>query len=234
MQTSFTIIRDDGMIYNLKENGGYMAYKPEIELPILDIERKAVLGKGSPLTYNLEKYRDRSIVVPVFFMDWDSVKKFNKFFNGNRGKLYFNYKKGYYKIVEVNSIFERDAKGLPEIDINLTIEPFMFLEDINMTFTQNTNVFTNFSDAASKCILKIYGTGDVSVSVNNQTYDIYGLDGYIVLNSDTLQILKDTTNENKKVIGNLSSLKIVSGENIIRKTGNITKIELNYIPIIFE
>lgn len=234
MQTNFIYKRDDGQVYNLMENGGFMAYKPEIELPILQVDRKPVLGRDSSLTYNLGTYGDRKIVVPIFFLDWEQVRKFRRMFNGTTGKLYFNYKDTYYKVTEVNSIFIRDAKGVPEIDINLMISPFAFKEEVKVILTQNRNEFINYGDIKSKCIIKIYGTGDCSIDINNALYNIKGLDGYITLNSNTLQIYKDTTNANKKVLGEITKLNIIPDKNVIIKTGNITKIELSYIPNFFE
>ena len=235
MQTGFTYKRDDGVVYDLIDNGGFMPYKPEVELPILQVDRKPVLGRDSMVTYNLGTYGDRKVVVPVFFLDWDEVRKFKKIFNGITGKLYLNYKDGYYKVSEVNSIFVRDAKGVAEIDINLTLKPFMFREETKITLLNDSNEFYNCGDMPSECLITVYGSGNCSIDINNTLYTITGLEGHITLNSSTLQIYKDTTNQNNKISGGkLTKLNIKPEKNVIIRTGNLTKIELSYIPKFFE
>lgn len=234
VRTSFCFERSDGEIYDLAEENGYMAYKPDIELPIVRITRNSVLGRDSSLTYNFGTYDDRKIVVPILFTSWDKVKIFRRFFNGKTGKLYFNYKEGYYKITEVNSIFIRDAKGIPEIDINLTIAPFLYLEEEKIEISKPIR-FYNDADIDSNCKIEIYGVGDFVLNINNNSYTIKGVEDYIVLNSETLQTYRtELENENEKVDGDLTMLKIKSEYNEVSWSGNVTKVVIKYAPILFE
>lgn len=234
MRTNFTFFRKDGLIYDLASENGFMAYKPEIELPLLNAENIKILGRRNSVTKNYGTYEDRKIVLPIFFLNYDYEKNFNRAFNGITGNLKLSYKNGYFKVSEINSVFVRDAKGIPEIDINITIRPFLFLDDVNIIVNNNNTKFYNHGTESVESVITIYGNGDCTFYINNNSYRIENLEEKIVLNSETLQIYKNSENQGEKIIGDLTKLLIKSGKNDISWIGEVSKVAIKFTPAIYE
>lgn len=72
--------------------------------------------------------------------------------------------------------------------------------------------------------MKIYGSGDVVLNINNNTLKFNDVENYIEVNSDIMECYKNTMNCNSKMIGEFPIFN--TGKNIITYTGNIDKIEI--------
>lgn len=239
MRTGFIFKRLDGITYDLTTKG-YMPYKPEIQLPVRQIQSEPILGKDSTLTFDYENYEDRPITVPIFFMNPSNRREFNSVFNGIGGTLKFNYKDGFYKVKTIDKVFERDAKGIPEIDLFLTLAPFLYMdkakETLTLSSTDRVKSFNNNKgNIPSKGAVTIYGNGNIDITINGIDFVLTGISTKITLNSELLTCYKDTENCNSKVNGSLDKLVVKAGTNTINaRVGTVTKVEIEYEPTIFE
>lgn len=82
----------------------------------------------------------------------------------------------------------------------------------------------NFGSYEAKPLLKIYGSGNISVSINNKSFAISNVSSYVSVDSEIKECYKDSINKGKDMTGNWPVFSI--GENTITWTGNITKIEI--------
>lgn len=93
------------------------------------------------------------------------------------------------------------------------------LEVISSGMTLN-----NFGSYESKPLLKIYGSGNISVSIGGKSFTINNVVDYVNVDSEIKECYKDATNKGKDMTGEWLILPI--GLSIVSWTGNITKLEI--------
>lgn len=81
----------------------------------------------------------------------------------------------------------------------------------------------NPEDWESAPYIKIVGSGDITLSINNASYAFTGIDEYIEVDSDTQSCFKGTTLQNSKA-SFADFPKLYEGENNISFTGAVTEI----------
>jgi phage-related protein len=77
-------------------------------------------------------------------------------------------------------------------------------------------------------MLKIYGQGDLGITVNDKAFLLKAVTDYVTVDSEIMNCYKEDlgvlTSKNNSMIGEFPIF--VPGENSISWTGNITKIEI--------
>ena len=143
-------------------------------------------------------------------------------------RLLFNNDKCYMvKKVLLNS-FKQINVHLAELEIEFIVDPFLYdPEQITITSTtKNFSIYNNGTQEA-ETLIKIYGTGDIQISINGETMQIDNVSNYVLLDSK-FQECVDSTEKSKDwdTIGNY--IKLDSGENNFKLTGTVTKTEITY------
>lgn len=82
----------------------------------------------------------------------------------------------------------------------------------------------NFGSYEANPIIKIYGTGTITVTVNGKSFTVKNISNYVVIDSELKECYKDGTNMGKNMTGDYPILSI--GKNVISWTGAVSKIEL--------
>lgn len=88
----------------------------------------------------------------------------------------------------------------------------------------NNIELNNFGTHESKPLLKIYGSGNVTLTINNTSFTIKNVNEYVIIDSEIKECFKNSTNKGKDMTGDYPILSI--GKNIISWSGTVTKIEL--------
>lgn len=76
----------------------------------------------------------------------------------------------------------------------------------------------------SKPVIKVYGSGDIKLKINNDEVTVKKVDEYITIDSVLKDCYKDDDLKNGDMIGEFPVLKV--RENIINFSGNIGKVEV--------
>lgn len=88
----------------------------------------------------------------------------------------------------------------------------------------NGATINNFGSYESKPLLKIYGSGNISVSIGGKSFTINNVSSYVSVDSEIKECYKDSTNKGRDMTGDWPVLPV--GLNTISWTGNITKVEI--------
>lgn len=233
MKTAFTFIKNSGETFNSSDYKIYMTHKPTIPLPRRKVEKFEILGADSTLTYDYETYEDRDMDLSLVAKSYEDAELLYNVFNGEMGKLYFNYLDGYYVVKGVEEPEIRDAKGIPEIDVPITLAPFFFTQEITLNITSNQTI-NILGNVKTKPIITIYGTGTVNFYFNSDKFEIKNLESSLTINTNTLQIYKNLENCANKVTGDISKLILKPGSFNIQKSTGISKIEIKYIKTMYR
>lgn len=111
--------------------------------------------------------------------------------------------------------------------LQFKVQPFKYsVNDFGekQELTAPTTVF-NKGTVYSEPIITVFGSGDITLTVNGEDFPLYGVSEYITIDSERMEVYKGTANQNSKFGGERFPCLEV-GENAIGWTGNVTKVEI--------
>lgn len=131
----------------------------------------------------------------------------------------------YNNKVDIEEILEGFGKCL------LTFRCKPFRQSVNENILTLTKA-TNINNAYLECYpqLKIFGIGDITISINNQKLILKAIEDYIIVDSEVMnafkedKLTKEIINQNQKMFSDFPTLE--EGNNSISWAGNVTKIEV--------
>nr|DAE66247.1 MAG TPA: distal tail protein [Caudoviricetes sp.] len=144
-------------------------------------------------------------------------------------KLYDTYDRDYYTLAYVNSgasVSELAKRLLGQIEIQFRCKAYKraLKGDETITITKAATIINPEGFTATP-YMKIYGSGNVTLYINNRAHGFKNIDGYIEVDSENMNAYKgDTLQNNKMLVGAFP--KLAAGDNNISWAGNVTKIEI--------
>lgn len=122
--------------------------------------------------------------------------------------------------------FIKRTSRLYEIEIEFSCKPFRysFLGQKPIGINKTTTIY-NPEKFASKPYIKVYGSGNGTLNINQNGWNFKGIDGYIELDSELMNTFRGTASQNQKVQGN-GYPQLLAGKSTISFSGGISKIEL--------
>jgi phage-related protein len=143
--------------------------------------------------------------------------------------------------LSLDNVRQWDAVVVNSISLEKVVDNFRsFLiqfdcQPISEEITERTSTITtspttlNISEATAKMmpLVEVVGTGDVAITVNNRTFNLYDMDGTYYLDS-RLKVITNSLGENisDKMLYDFPFL--IPGDNIISFTGTVTSIKFKY------
>ena len=205
---------------------------PEI-LAQEEYEEIEVEGRNGNLIVNKGTYKDieKGFLLTTIELDLDIeiiIEKIKKWlFEIKDNKLLYAIDNKYNIVKKV--IMEEDIKTSFEeygdFKVKFLCEPFYYkLNEKPITLTTQGNVY-NDGDFESEPCIKIYGTGDIQLTIGSTTLQINNVVDSVTLDSKLLLCLdNDGNNKSIDMIGNFPLL--AQGNNTISWIGTVTKIEI--------
>lgn len=131
----------------------------------------------------------------------------------------------YYEASCINKLdIEEVINLLGEFKITFLCNPLkkQINSDFPIVLTNNTTLYNE--NIASKPYIKVVGSGDIIVNVNNQKLILKGVEDYIEVDTELYNCFKDNINQNNKMYSDFPVLE--EGKNDISWEGNVTRIEI--------
>ncbi|RXI55287.1 phage tail protein [Clostridium tetani] len=206
------------------EKGLKIISLPNITTPEKREEKIIIPGRDGYLTQSDESYEGE--VKPVEFdIKHDNFEDIKTWLNGSGEVIFSNEPDRYYKARIINKldlarVLEKFHSGIIQFDC----QPFKYLQDELITITKNNSTIYNYGTYESEPYLKVFTTGDITLSINNEVIKFTNVENYIELDSEMMECYKEHQNCNNKMYGEFPILK--TGENKISWTGNVSKIEI--------
>jgi len=202
------------------------------DTPERDIETIMVPGRDGALYIDNGSYGPRKIEIECYIKS--DVSKYSRLIDGwlyrNFGinKLFFTDEADvFYEGMCINKIsFEETFKFFNECKIVFECKPFKKSfsgENIISINSTNTTIF-NSTEFDSNPLIKIYGSGHISLIINNNTIYLNDIIDYVLIDSDLKDCYKDTKLMNNNMNGEFPKLN--TGINTISWLGNVSKVEI--------
>lgn len=196
-----------------------------------EIETISIAGRNGTLTKELG-FLDRSITVNFNFKTRNRNDNMSKRIRNitslllNAKKISFtDDKEVYYKVKAVSvSDIERTLRMLGSFSVAFTVDPFAYYSPNSKILLTSHSKIYNIGTYESEPYIKVFGSGNVTLNINNKELTLKDVNEYIEIDSELKETLKDNVSKNDKKVGEYP--KFLIGENTISWSGNITKIEI--------
>ncbi|MDU7365426.1 phage tail domain-containing protein [Clostridium sp.] len=228
---------NEGEIYFNSERSLYLNLflenYPSIPIANEEYEEIQVEGRSGSLIINKGTYPDKkipftfTILSPQLEIDFERVYEWLTEIEDNR--LIFGRNDRCYKVKKV--VFgdiQKEFRTIGQFDITFLCEPFtQDLERTVLELTSSGFKINYTGNAPGDTLIKIYGTGNIQLTINGETIQINNVADYVEIDSDLLQVRnKDKTSKDDDTSGDFILLE--KGINAISYTGNVTKIIVEY------
>lgn len=215
---------------NSYEDFGIIITKtPSSILPQRNVKYEEIKGRNGSLTFDDGTYKDINISVECGFVSKQFAEKANEikaWLSGEFGDLIFSMEDDKKYIAQVvNKVdIKESIRNIGEFIIIFNCKPFKYSLLENTIVLKNNESIVNMGTFYSEPKLKIYGAGNVSVTINDNTFYIKDLNEYIYVDSEIEECFMENQLLNNKMVGEFPILQ--RGNNKIDISDNIDKIEI--------
>jgi len=204
---------------------GIMVTKlPPYERPQANIEKKRVPGRDGFLTEDDGTY-DEVIKPCECILDEGNVHELGSWLNGTDDVIFSNDPDVKYKATIINKIpLTKIIPTVHEFIVQFDCQPYaqeIAQEVITLT---SASTLINPRNASGKPIIKVYGTGNIVLTIGAWNLYLYNVSEYVTIDSMLMDVYKDTVLKNNDFFGDFPEL--FTGENPISWTGTVTKLEI--------
>ena len=146
-------------------------------------------------------------------------------FKGSGWLIFSNELDRKYKARVANQIeFSHIIKTLKRFAVEFEVQPFSYdIFSQPLIKTEPFKIF-NIGTFESEPIIKIFGTGNITLKINSKNVYLNGITDKIVLDSEMQNAYCESTSMNNKMSGDFPILNV--GKNDISWIGNVTKLEI--------
>lgn len=213
---------------SIKTLGLSLTHRPEIPTAERRIEYINVEGRDGPLVRKME-YKDVNLLLTFSFLDKVNVRQKVREIRAwllNKSKLSFSDDVGIYRIIKdirVESVIN-DIDVYGRVMIDITLDPFEYIEAAPITLTAPGNI-NNPGTYFANPLISVYGTGNLSITIDGKKVDLKSVNGHITLDSELQEAHKNSLNMNSFMVGKFPQLK--TGNNAVTWTGTVTKLVID-------
>ena len=190
-------------------------------------------GRQSPMLKSKEEHKSYSIALTVRAMYQDDMSTIYQWLSGSGQLILSDTPDRYYNVSACSVVSTRRigaANTIREAKIKLTCLPFAYaIANDPITFASSPADFHTIGTIYSEPIIKIYGSGDITICVNGNYFTIKGVDEYCVIDVPRRVLHKDGVSILSQSIGALTKLLLVPdplAHNHITWTPTCTAVEI--------
>ena len=217
-------------IYNNKDSyedfGVIINVKPPSVVPENNIDEYELPGKDGNLTIDYKTRKSYILPLECTIMDKSRIEEVKTWLMNTSSDLIFSWDSDYkYKARIINKIdISQSLKTFGEFPLLFKVQPYKkSIGDELITLT-NTGTIYNGTGNTSLPIIKVFGTGAITLTINGLSVVLTNVIDYVTINSDLQDAYKDSLLMNQFMTGEFSEL--IPGNNTISWTGTITKLEV--------
>lgn len=182
------------------------------------------LGTSRALYEDTQTYQPYEREITLLNKHPDQLDRVFEWLDG-AGELSFDGELGFYKARVISVKPEKLNCDWTLITVQLEVQPFFWLFSGRevVTFTSSGSIL-NLGTKPSKPIIKIFGSGNITLTINGVNYQLTGVESYITIDSERPEVYKDNLKQGRKLVGGFPTLSV--GRNEISWSGNVTRVEV--------
>lgn len=197
--------------------------------------KELVLDRYDGTLYeDLETYESYSIDIECTLRDnfnISTIRAVKDMFKSGKGELILSHKPdNIYKVRLANNINFVEMLNLTgSCILTFKVEPFSILKSgLSYVIVPNGGKLTNAGNYASKPLIKVEGTGSISISINGEKMEFSNVNTPFIIDTELEDVygVDNGTNLNNFMNINSDFIGFKEGENVINYTGNVTRISV--------
>lgn len=133
-----------------------------------------------------------------------------------------------YRVTIANKIsIAQMMRVFQKFQVILDTQPFKYSVNAAGDVLELTAPTTirNSGTVYSEPLITVYGSGDITLNINEADFPLYGVEESITIDSEMMEVFKGNANQNGKY-GGAEFPRFEVGQNEIRWTGNVSKIKI--------
>ena len=211
-----------------RDFGILIASVPERTRPEKRVEHITIPGRSGTLTQDDEAYEPYTISLECSTRGSKYLDEIVAWLNG-AGELILStepdkvYQASIYNKISILDVIYLYNSFL----LQFRVHPFKGSANAfgdSMELTRAGNIF-NKGTIYSQPLITVYGSGNITLTLNGTNFPLYDVDGSISIDSEMMEVFKNKENQNSKY-GGADFPRFEVGENRISWSGNVTKIEI--------
>jgi len=199
---------------------------PPISKAERDVEEIPIPGRDGDLTVDYATHKAITFPIGCTLLDFTNIDTVKAWLDGF-GDVAFSWIPGKtYKAKLINKIdIEQTADNLGEFPLIFKTQPHGYSTSNSLiTLTTSPATVTNLATVNSKPIIKVYGTGTISLTINSKVISLINVVDYVTIDSYIGAAYKDLVSMNNNMTGDFPEL--IVGINNIAWSGTVSKIEI--------
>ena len=211
------------------EYGIYVSEQPPVTIPQERSVQTKIPGRPGTLTTleGEDVYDEITLTATCFIRDPVLISSIAGWLKGGGTATFANRPGGFYHARIANQIpFEKILRGNPHCSFAVIFRcspPFWYASDVDdVEITTSSYVLVNPGSVYSEPIITVYGSGDITLIINDSFIELEGIEGSITLNSVIQEAYQGETLLNEKMEGEFPILK--PGNNMISWTGGVSRL----------
>lgn len=144
-------------------------------------------------------------------------------------RLWDSYNAKYFRLASYDGSVDitEELRNIGEFSASFNCKPFQFLfegQEI-VTITEKDSGIYNPEAFPSKPYIKIYGSGDLTLNINNAAYNFTAVSEYIEIDTEAMSAYKADELQNHKMTS-IDFPELQPGNNNISWAGSVSKVEI--------
>ncbi len=211
---------------------------PNYTVPEKEYQSFSIPGRNGSVIVDTGVFKNVERSYEIAIADPDFVNDFSAMVNpvaewllspSGYAKLEDSYDDKYYRLAtyvggtDINNLY--NVAGRCTLTFDCKPEKYLKSGSNITSFTKNGTI-TNPTKFESKPLIKIYGSGEGSIDINNKTVRVKNIAEHVYIDSDSMDCYKDSTNQNGNVILTNGFPILAKGTNTITLHDGVTKLEV--------
>lgn len=211
---------------NSKEYGILISSVPQRVRPARRVEEIEIPGRSGNLTQDEETYDAYVISMECSTRGSDRLDEIIAWLNGAGELILSTEPDKVYQASIYNKISIEDQIYLyNSFLLQFKMQPFKYSinaasETIDLTAP---TMVVNRGTVYAEPVITVYGTGDITLTINGTDFPLYGVNGSITIDSEMMEVYKGGISQNSKYGGDAFP-RLEVGENTISWIGNVEKV----------
>jgi phage-related protein len=204
-----------------------MVERPKIPTAKKKIEFIEVDGRENGSLTKEKGYEDVDFTVEFNLLEDENIKPLLRKIKAwimNAKVVSFTDDYVYRKIksVEIGDI-DNEIEEYGKFQVTFKADPYEYAIEQPITITNPVTIM-NQGTLHSLPKLTIYGTGNITMQINGISFQVKGVNPFVIVDSDLMECYYNTTPMNDKMVGKFPTFK--EEENTISWTGSVSKIDI--------
>ncbi len=211
-----------------REMGVIVTAMPETVRAERRIESITVAGRNGSLHKDEGVYESYDRTIECALIKRAKLDEIAAWLVGSGEMIFSTEPDKVYRVTIANKIsITQMMRVFQKFQIVLDTQPFKYsINAISDTLDLTApTVIRNSGTVYSEPLIAVYGSGDITLTINGTDFPLYGVNESITIDSEMMEVFKGNANQNSKY-GGVEFPRFEVGQNEISWTGNVSKIKI--------